>query len=92
MFAKRLKSRLAFFSLLVIFLLVGGQPAQLQAQVITFTAEEFLGKPTDTSVTINIVPDATIEYYYEYGTSAGGPYTGQTSPVTATGGQPHDRE
>ena len=91
MHPKRMNSSLAFFILLVVFLsLVLGQPAQLQADTITFTAEELLGKPTDTSVTVNIVPAATIEYYYEYGTSQGGPYTDETAPVTATGGQPHE--
>ena len=59
------------------------------ADTITFTGGELLGKPTDTSITINIVPASTIEYYYEYGTSSGS-YTEQTSPVTATGGQPHE--
>jgi hypothetical protein len=84
-----------FLNLLVVLVLgVGGamapvQPAQA-ATVITFTGEELLGKPTDDSVTINIVPDATIEYYYEYGTSQGGSYTDETSPTTATAGQPHE--
>jgi hypothetical protein len=61
-----------------------------QADTITFTGEELLGKPTDTSITINIVPNSTIEYYYEYGTSQGGPYPDSTLPKTATGGQPDE--
>lgn len=80
--------------LLVLVLGVGGamapaQAAPMPATAITFTGEELLGKPTDTSITINIVPDTTIEYHYQYGT-ASGVYTGQTSNATATGGQPHD--
>jgi hypothetical protein len=57
--------------------------------VITFTAEELLGKPTDTSISINIIPSATIEYHYQYGTTPG-VYTGQTINMTATAGQPSE--
>ena len=66
-------------------------PATVQAATtITFTGGEVLGKPTDTSITINIVPAATIEYYYEYGT-APGDYDWDTLPaVQAVGGQPHE--
>ena len=59
------------------------------ASVVNFTGEELLGRPTDSSITVNIVPDSTIEYYYEYGTTPG-TYTDQTSPETATGGQAHE--
>ena len=59
------------------------------ATTITFTAEELLGKPTDTSVAVNIVPAANIEYHYQYGT-ASGVYTASTSNVTGTGGQPSE--
>ena len=33
----------------------------VQADTITFTGVELLGKPTDTSIAINIVPASTIE-------------------------------
>jgi hypothetical protein len=56
----------------------------------TFAGEELLGKPTDTSITVNIVPNSTIEYYYEYGTTQGGPYPYSTTRVTATGGEPSE--
>ena len=59
------------------------------ADTATFTAGELLGKPTASSVTINIVPASTIQYRYQYGT-ASGTYTQQTDPVTATGGQPSE--
>jgi phosphodiesterase/alkaline phosphatase D-like protein len=80
-----------FFMLLVLLLSVVGGPAVSvdAATIIAFTGEELLGKPTDTSITINIVPDTTIEYHYQYGTSPGS-YTSQTSNETATGGQPHE--
>jgi len=57
------------------------------ATTITFTGSELLGRPTDTSIMITIVPASTIEYYYEYGTAPGA-YTAQTPLATATGGQP----
>lgn len=59
------------------------------ATAITFSGTELLGKPTDTSVTINIVPDSNIEYFYEFGTTSG-VYTGQTSVFSAVGGEAHE--
>ena len=65
-------------------------PAVLHAAtVINFSGGELLGKPTNHSITVNIVPNSTIEYHYQYGTSSG-VYTGQTSNVTATVSQPHE--
>jgi hypothetical protein len=41
------------------------------ASEITITGGELMGKPEDTSITINIVPDTTNEYHHQYGLSAG---------------------
>jgi hypothetical protein len=60
-----------------------------QANTVTFTADELLGKPTNNSITINIVPAGAIQYYYRYGTSSGS-YTGQSATVDATAGQPSE--
>ena len=58
-----------FMLLVFVLSLVGGSATGIQAATaITFTAEELLGRPTDTSITINIVPASTIEYHYQYGT------------------------
>ena len=81
--------RLIFLCTFMFLLGLASAPAALHATTTTFTGEELLGKPTDTAITINIVPDETIEYYYEYGTSSGS-YTHQTTPMTATGGQPNE--
>ena len=59
------------------------------ADTITFTGEELLGKPTDTSIAINIIPDSEIEYHYLYGTSSGS-LTLNTPNYTAAAGQPHE--
>ncbi|MGA8075252.1 MAG: malectin domain-containing carbohydrate-binding protein [Candidatus Acidiferrales bacterium] len=68
------------FALLPILLLA----VDVQAQV-SFPGAELLGRPTDTSVTINVVASAAIDAYFEYGTQTGGPYT-QTSPAAGAGG------
>jgi Divergent InlB B-repeat domain len=59
------------------------------ADTVTFTADELLGKPTNNSITINVVPASTMQYRYKYGTTSGN-LTQQTSPVDATGGQPSE--
>jgi uncharacterized repeat protein (TIGR02543 family) len=93
---KRIHAAPSLLTLLVVLVLgvaLAMAPARAaplrQGVEITFTGEELLGKPANTSITINIVPDQTIEYYYEHGTSPG-VYTVQTPSVTATGGQPHE--
>ena len=82
------------FSFLVIFsmlLSAVGVPAfQASATTVNFTAEELLGKPTNNSITINIVPASAIEYKYEYGTTSGAPYSNSTTPMTAAAGQPSE--
>jgi hypothetical protein len=52
-----------------------------------FIATEIMGMPTDSSITINIVPAFPMSMYYEYGTSTG-IYPFQTSKQDATAGQP----
>jgi len=64
------------------------QPVSIAQQVTSlydpsdFTATEILGRPTDSSVTINVVPAVSIELYYEYGTTPGG-YSARTIPQSA---------
>ncbi len=66
-----------------------GPVSMAQATTVTFTAGEFLGKPTNDSITINVIPAGAIQYYYRYGTSAG-VYTGQSATADATAGQPSE--
>ena len=75
--------------LVLLLSLVGTFAASVQADTtpITFTGAELLGRPTDTSISVSIVPDAAISLYYEYGTTPG-VYTGQTATVSAPAGQP----
>ena len=74
------------------FLLVAGLglvmlPASaLQAQV-TFTGSELLGRPTDRSVTINVVAGSAIDAYVTYGTQSG-QYTSQSSVVSSAANEP----
>ena len=46
-----------------------------------------LGRPTDESITANIIPDHNAEFYIEYGTSSGS-YSDQTSTFSATADEP----
>ena len=48
---------------------------------------ELLGRPTNASVTLSVVPQADVDAYVEYGT-ASGVYTGQTGVVSRTAGTP----
>jgi len=66
---------------IVAFIVFSWSIPKLEAQV-NFTGPELLGKPTNESIAVNVVPDANIELYYEYGTTQGGPYTGQTTIVS----------
>ena len=52
-----------------------------------FTAPELLARPTDHSVTVNVVADAALKAYFKYGT-ASGTYTDQTSIATSTANEP----
>ena len=72
--------------------LVGGLVAILlplssaQGQV-TFPGPELLGRPTSSSVTVNVVASAAIQAYFEYGTQSGS-YPYQTGTVSSTANQP----
>ncbi|MCX6055822.1 MAG: metallophosphoesterase family protein [Chloroflexi bacterium] len=46
-------------------------------------ATEILGRPTDTSITVNVIATKSTEVYYEFGI-ASGTFTAQTVPQTAT--------
>lgn len=80
--------KVLLFVLITILLIEFPSGDIVQAQeTITFSGAELLGRPTDSSITIKIVPDDDIDYYYEYGTSAG-EYTHQTSIISAVGSEP----
>jgi hypothetical protein len=52
-----------------------------------FIAAEILGRPTDTSVTVNVIPALPMEIFYEFGTESGA-YTGRTTLQAALAGVP----
>jgi len=52
-----------------------------------FVATEILGRPTNTSVTVNVVPAQELEIYVEYGGQSGA-YTLKTQTVKAPARQP----
>lgn len=73
-----------FIAVILIVVAFGMHPeiAVQAQQTITFSGAELLGRATDTSITIKIVPDSAIQYYYQYGVSSG-VYSGQTATITA---------
>ena len=52
-----------------------------------FVAQELLGRPTDTAVTVNAAAVKDLEAYYEYGTDPGS-YSGRTASVRLPAGEP----
>jgi Calcineurin-like phosphoesterase len=54
-----------------------------------FFAQEMLGRPTDTSVTVNAGSYKPLEIYYEYGTKAGS-YAGKTKSITLAANEPEN--
>ncbi len=56
---------------------------------VTFTATELLGRPTDTSITVNVVPSSNGQVYFKYGIAPGA-YTGRTSTAALMIGTPTD--
>jgi len=76
--------------LLLSALVVGGTwSVGMGASAISFSGSELLGNPTDTSITINVVPQASVYTYFEYGTVSGGPYTA-TTPMLTAANEPHE--
>ncbi len=53
----------------------------------TFIATELLGRPTNSSVTVNVVVAESVQAYFEFGTQSGN-YTNTTSPAVFPGGSP----
>lgn len=65
---------------------------QNQASAPTSTSSDFIateisGRPTDTSISVNVVPATQMEIYYEYGTASGN-YMDQTPLQTAPANMP----
>jgi hypothetical protein len=68
-------------------MLLGIQGSSVKAATtITFSAEEFLSRPTNTSINVNVVPASDIDLYYEYKVS-GGAYS-STPIVSAVANTP----
>ena len=80
--------RIRNLAILLVFLvsLLGIPTSNAKAEEITFIGEELLGRPTDTSVTVKIVPDEDISPYYQFGTTSG-VYPNSTPTESATGYQ-----
>jgi hypothetical protein len=60
---------------------------EVRAAAVTFKATEILGRPTATSVALNVVPGSAIDAYVQCGTSASR-YTSRTTTVSVAAGVP----
>lgn len=81
---KPFKLFLVISGALTAILLYSGMQAQ---SPVGFPGPELLSRPTDTSVTVNVVADAAIDAYFEYGTRPG-VYSGKTDTVSVTANEP----
>jgi hypothetical protein len=54
---------------------------------VVFTATELLGRPTNNSITVNLLSEQDLEVYFVYGTEQGN-YTGTTNVTEFIGGDP----
>ncbi len=62
-------------------------PHELGVTDPLFFAQEMLGRPTDTAITVNAAAIKNLEVYYEYGTKPGS-YTGKTEAATHPANEP----
>jgi len=69
-------------------LIIGLSPVPELCAQVTFPGPELLARPTDSSVTVHVVADAALQAHLQYGTTKGGPYTGQTGTVTSAAYEP----
>lgn len=65
----------------------GNMPIAPTSASTDFIAYEITGRPTDTSITVNVVPAVDMQIYYEYGTTSGA-YTAQTTAQIAMANTP----
>ncbi len=77
--SKALSLVIGLLAIALIFLHAQGQ--------VSFPGPELLGRPTDHSITINVVANTAIDAYFEYGTQSGGPYA-QTSVTSSAANVP----
>lgn len=68
-------------------LIIFSSSIQLFAQAVSFTGQELLGRPTNSSITINVVANQPLDAYVEYGTQSG-TYSGQTAIVSSAANEP----
>jgi hypothetical protein len=69
-----------------VLLLLSALVSNVYGQV-SFPGPELLGRPTNNSVTVNVVADAPIEAYFEYGTKSGN-YLYRTPSVSSSASEP----
>jgi hypothetical protein len=61
--------------------------SNVQGQVVNFTGTERLARPTDHSITLNVVSSSALDAYIEYGTTSGS-YSNATAIVSQAANVP----
>ena len=77
-----MRSLFVFF-MIAVFLFLTTENFFSAIDSTAFVTEQILGRPTDKSMTINIVPKKNLQIYFEYGVTPS-VYTGQTDVQTST--------
>lgn len=81
-----IRSSSRVFRILILSCLLAAPTARAQIGSF-FDATELLGRPTDRSVVVHVVPSVDMDLYVEYG-PAPGPFAHETSRVTASAHEP----
>ena len=82
-----MKASKFFIFLCTVVFLMGLSFTPREVNAVSFPGPELLGRPTDNSVTVNVVADTALQAYFEYGTISG-EYPYQTSTGTSASGEP----
>ncbi len=84
----KILTRQLLISVLIVLLLGIQAQTNVEAQTsITFIAEELLVRPTDKSITVNVIPSSDIELFYEFKKESESAYS-VTPTTTASAGVP----
>jgi hypothetical protein len=73
--------------IIILFCLVSYYSSTDISAQVNFTGPELLGRPTNNSITLNVVADAALDLYFEFGTEPG-VYAVQTTSMTSPANEP----
>jgi UDP-2,3-diacylglucosamine pyrophosphatase LpxH len=74
-------------TLMIITFIIEANISSANTEKVHFTATELLGRPTDHSITVNVVADTDLDIFFEYGIEQG-VYICQTDTIMFPAGEP----